>query len=121
MKTMLGCAGVAARSWDAAAAARNVRRVIKCAPPRAWPRLPALLFHRAADSMFARELCRFIVTGVGVPDDAEPGIARQHTLQPPLRLLRAVRAHHHSGVLGIADPHAAAVVDRDPRCPGRGV
>ena len=51
-------------------------------------------------------------------DDTHPGIRRQDAFQLPGRDLCPVGDGNHSGVLAVADPDSAAVMDRDPRRAG---
>ncbi len=65
----------------------------------------------------ARDLDRPLVAGVDVADDAHAGIGGQDPLELPGGQLRAVGHDDHPGVLAVADPGAAAVVDADPGGP----
>ena len=63
-------------------------------------------------------LDRTLVARVDVPDHAHPRIRRKHPVELLGREGRAVRHDHHARVLAVADPNAAAVMDRDPRGTG---
>ncbi len=53
--------------------------------------------------------------------DAGAGVGSQHPLKAKFGLGRAVGHDDHAGVNGVADSHAAAVMDGHPRGPGGGV
>ena len=48
-------------------------------------------------------------------------IVGEYALEPPRRIIAAVADDHHSGVLRIAHPDAAAVMQADPCRAARGV
>src|SRR3954454_3619648 len=77
--------------------------------------------HRDGDATLPRDLDGPLVACVDVAEDAH----RRVRGQDPAELLGgevgAVGDDDHPGMLAIADPDAAAVVDRDPRRAGGGV
>src|SRR5438105_357705 len=56
-----------------------------------------------------------------MPQHANPRIARHDALRTPPRFVSSVDDGHLSRVLRVADPHAAAIVDRNPTRAGRGI
>ncbi len=50
-----------------------------------------------------------------------PGIGGQHPFQPPRGFGRAIGHDDLPGVLAVSHPHAAAVMEGDPRCAAYGV
>src|SRR6267143_487173 len=74
----------------------------------------AMLGAREVDPVPSRELDRVWIPGVGVTHDAGSGIGRQDTAKLLASERRPVRDGDHAGVDGVADPDAAAVMDRDP-------
>ena len=87
------------------------------------PRPPAYSpsSHREPDAALPGHLERPLVAGVGVAQDARARVGRQDALQLVRREVGAVRHDDHAGMLGVADPDAAAVVDAHPGRPGGGV
>src|SRR6185437_4178820 len=62
-----------------------------------------------------------VVTGVGVSQNARGRIVRQHALDTLAHLGRSVRYDHLARVQRIANPDAAAVMERHPARTARGV
>jgi hypothetical protein len=77
--------------------------------------------HREVDLAFGSKLDRLRITGVYVTKHAHSRIARENAFESSLGIFGAVRDDNHAGMLRKTDAHAAAVVDRNPRCAARGV
>ena len=70
--------------------------------------------HRQLEPLLLRTRNGFRVAGVGVAHDAGAGIVGEDALEAAVGFRRAVADDHHPGMLGKADPDAAAVMDRNP-------
>src|ERR687897_121768 len=77
--------------------------------------------HGHLDTEPAGGLAGGLVAGVGVADDAYGRVVGEDALQAGRAFLGAVGEDPGPGLEGLADPDAAAVVDRDPARPTRGI
>ena len=66
------------------------------------------------DAAVAGHLDRPVVARVDVAQDAHRGIRRQDPLQLVRSERRPIRHHDHPGMLRVADPDPAPMVDRHP-------
>jgi MFS family permease len=73
------------------------------------------------EAVKASLLERFGIAGVGIAGDPERRIGMEHTGDLARRQLRPVGDHGHRRVDAPADPHSAAVADRNPSRPLGGV
>src|SRR5712691_1522141 len=86
-------------------------------PPRgAYP-----LRHGNLHAGLARELDGFGIAGVGVSGNTDAGIVGEHALDARGHFFGAVGDRDLSGVLRVPDAHAAAIVNRNPRCAAGGI
>src|SRR5207302_10628401 len=70
------------------------------------------------DPVPSREFHRVRIPRDGVSHHAGPRVCRQDALELLAPERRPIRDDNHSGVDRVPDPHAAAVVHRDPRRAG---
>src|SRR5687767_13988747 len=77
--------------------------------------------HGDADGAFLRDVEGPFVAGVGVADDAHAGVVGEEAFELFRGEVRTISHRNLAGVDGTADPHAAAVVQRDPGGAGGGV
>src|SRR5690349_11249794 len=77
-------------------------------------RLLAWREHRERDPLLRGRVERTLVAGVRMTCDTDPGIVRQHALEPLAHLRRAVGYDDLARVQRVSDAHTAAVVERHP-------
>ena len=75
---------------------------------------PSLLEHRDVDAALAGDLDRAVVAGVRVAQDAHRRVGGEDALELLGGQIRPIGDDDHAGVLAVADPDAAAVVDARP-------
>src|SRR5688572_2492929 len=106
----------------------NASSTVQCIETGTRPHVPSdqeswrmsSSLQRYVQPLRARDLARLLVAGICVTDHADRRIVPQHALEAPCRGGCPVADDDHSGMLGVAHAHAAAVVDRHPRgAPGR--
>src|ERR1700683_2492448 len=74
--------------------------------------------HRHAYTILLRELLSLFISRVGMANDPHTRISREHALDAPGHLVATISNGDLSGVQRVANAHAAAVVNRNPRRSG---
>src|SRR5450631_4309745 len=70
---------------------------------------------RNIELLAARFLDRFLVARIRMPHDAQRGVVPQYARDALRRGVRSIAHDDDARVLRVAHPHAAAMMNRDPR------